>query len=475
MPEINEEIASKVKKAFVVHISVLRHDPGALNILGKDETNLVVIPLCTIEEFSRYKSDDGEAGINIRAVANTIDDLCQKPNASLTEGVQLGEGKGFLIVAGDGHGVKKFWPDLEETNDNRILVIARMWREKMPGAEKVVIISKDINIRIKAMSVGIEAEDYKQDKVGDLYSGYREIVVDDSEVGNLLNLHVRGRVLSAEMLFRSLGKEPLVPNQCFKIYHDKARSKYELAVYKKDQGAFKVVDKFSGGNKEGIRPRNDKQALFYHLLYDDSIDFVTAKGTAGTGKSLIAFLAGYEQFKKGKYKNLLIFKPIIEVGKRTLGYLPGDLQEKMAPWERAIYDNLKLIIGDNDPGNKDHGTGKKSGSAEETIQEYIQLGQMEINPISYIRGRSLNDSFVIVDETQNLEPSEVKTVITRPGENTKVVLVGDVEQIDNPITDRSSNGLTRAIHAFMGYELKAHIDLTQGERSRLAELAAKVM
>lgn len=226
-------------------------------------------------------------------------------------------------------------------------------------------------------------------------------------------------------------------------------------------------NKMEGISKEtDVRPINDGQAFLYDLLCDKAVPLVTVRGIAGTGKSLITFLAGYEQFcKKDLYKFLLIYKPIIEVGDRTLGFLPGDLHEKMDPWEAAIYDNFNLILGSN--GNE--------SSARTTLESFIQAGKMEISPISFIRGRSLNNAFIIVDEAQNLTPHEVKTLVTRVGKDSKIVLVGDIEQIDTPYLDPTSNGLSKTIELLKNKELAGHVTLVKSERSELAELAARLM
>ncbi|MDO8424763.1 MAG: PhoH family protein, partial [bacterium] len=322
-------------------------------------------------------------------------------------------------------------------------------------------------------AVGIRANDYQRDKAvqraDELYTGWAEIrVKDPAEMTVLPSLAQKGKI-SADCLAGSVDLQTLFPNQCCQIY---CGEKYLLAVYKKAKGLFEHVAKplkTEDGGK--IKPANDRQALLSHLLRDPSIPIVTVLGTAGTGKSLIAFWAGYDQFRRNVYESLLVYKPIVEVGERTLGLLPGDLQEKMEPWKLPIYDSFNLILGN---GN---GSGKEDGhfSARDVIEEYLQKGMMEIAPLSHIRGRSLNRSFIIVEETQNLSPHEVKTVVTRLAKGSKIVLVGDVEQIDNPYLSATSTGLSRAVEITKDSELAGHITLTECKRSDVAALFANLM
>jgi PhoH-like ATPase len=455
-------------KGFITDTSVLLHDPEAIFSLTKDRENFVVIPLCVLEELDRVKRDSGEKGFNARQIARELDELRKNGKESLKNGVRVAGDKGIVLVDYNGGRVKDFWPDLEENNDNKILVIAKKWQDKKPDGH-IVVVTKDINMRLKADAVGIRANDYNQDKIPgsakDLYSGWRKIEIDDS--GILTDLCQKGEV-QASHLASFADIDSFFPNQSCEVC---CFSKYQLAVFKKSAGVFRYVAKPSkienGRSDEKIRPRNDGQALLYELLKDASIPLVTVRGRAGTGKSLITLMSGWQQLEK-VYSFLLVYKPIIEVGKTTLGLLPGDLQEKMEPWEAAIYDSFNLIIEQKKESKRDY-------SARSIIRELLAKGIMEISPISHIRGRSLNDSFIVVDEAQNLTPHEVKTLITRVGKNSKIVLIGDIEQIDNPYLDSTSNGLSRAVEKLKNRELAAHITLTQGERSELAELAACLM
>jgi PhoH-like ATPase len=455
-------------KGFVTDTSVLLHDPGAIFSLTKDRENFVVIPLCVLEELDRVKRDSGEKGFNARQIARELDELRESGNKSLKIGVRVAGDKGVVLVDYNGGRVKDSWPDLEESNDNKILAIAKKWQEKKPDSH-IAVVTKDINMRLKADAVGIRANDYNQDKIlgsaKDLYSGWRRIEIDDS--GILTDLCQKGEV-QASRLAPFADIDSFFPNQSCEVY---CFGKYQLAIFKKTAGLFRYVAKpmkIENGRGNGkIKPRNDGQALLYELLKDPSIPLVTVRGRAGTGKSLIALLSGWQQLQD-VYSFLLVYKPIIEVGKTTLGLLPGDLQEKMEPWEAAVYDSFNLIIEQKEDNKRDY-------SARSVIKDLLLKGIMEISPISHIRGRSLNDSFIVVDEAQNLTPHEVKTLITRVGKNSKIVLTGDIEQIDNPYLDGASNGLSRAVEKLKNRELAAHITLTQGERSELAELAACLM
>ncbi|MBI4101616.1 MAG: PhoH family protein [Candidatus Nealsonbacteria bacterium] len=457
-------------KGYVVDASVLLHDPDAVSNLAKDPENFVVIPLCVLEELDRAKRDSGEKGFNARQVARMLDDLRRDGQESLKSGVRIGKDKGIILVDHDGDGIKQLSPELEDSNDNRILVIAKKWQDAKPD-RPIAIVTKDINMRLKADAVGILANDYRQDKavrdITQLYSGWMTIQVGDPSILTDLG---PGRELQADRLAEFTDLSSLFPNQCCEIH---CGSKYQLAVFKKRAGIFRYVAKPQKSDvewkNERVKPKNDGQALLAHLLRDPSIPLITVKGRAGTGKSLITFAMGYKQLSKA-YRFLLIYKPIIEVGEKTLGLLPGDLQEKMEPWEAAVYDSFNLILGHDGENN-----GQENHSARTIIQDFLETGMMEISPISYIRGRSLNNAFIVVDEAQNLTPHEVKTLITRVGKDSKIVLAGDVEQIDNTYVDATSNGLSRAVELLKNHELAAHITLTQGERSELAELAACLM
>lgn len=473
MPEIKD-----CSKVFVVDTSVLIHDPDAIQTLGRDPENLVVIPLCILEELDRHKGDQGEKGYNCRAAVRMLDDLREDGKKSLKAGVQIAPGKGFVLVDYDGGKVKAIWPDLTESNDNKVLVVAKKWQEK-GGGKKAAVVTKDINIRLKADAVGISAENYMSDKVvaniSQLYSGWAEFILVDKEIGAISDL-ARLKEIPADALKNSIDLKSLFPNQCCKIYYD--GEKYALAIFKKKEKLFRFVSKAKRPEErmknDGIKPINDGQALLYSLLRDPSISLVTVGGKAGTGKSLIAFLAGREQvIVKDDFQSLLIYKPIIEVGKTTLGLLPGDLKEKMEPWMAAVFDNLNLIFRSEREKADDFHT--KPNSAKSIIADMMENGIIEIAPISHIRGRSLNRAFIVIDEAQNLSPHEIKTLVTRAGSGSKVVLAGDTDQIDNPYLDSTSNGLSRAIEKFKNEELAAHITLLEGERSELAELAANIM
>lgn len=473
MTEANSEVG-QCTKGFVVDTSVLLHDPEAISTLAKDPENFVVVPLGVLEELDQAKRDSGEKGFNARQIARMLDDLRQDGQRSLKSGVRIGPNRGIVIVDHDGNGIKDLSPDLEDSNDNKVLVIARKWQVSKTE-RPITIVTKDINMRLKADALGIPANDYRQDKavrnVQDMYSGWQELEVDDPSGKNALAELPQKKEISADRLAKSVDLSSLFPNQCCQISWD---GKYLLAVYKKKAGVFRHIlkpAKFEG--KGSVKPINDRQIALYHLLCDPDIPLVTVRGRAGTGKSLITFAAGHEQFVKDRYPFFLIYKPIIEVGERTLGLLPGDLQEKMAPWESAIYDSFHLILTESRPRREDVDGDRRS--ARSIIEDHLQTGKMEISPISHVRGRSLNGAYIVVDEAQNLTPHEAKTLITRVGKGSKIVLVGDIEQIDSLYLDPTSNGLSRTVECLKNHELAAHITLTQGERSELAELAASLM
>lgn len=442
-------------KVYVADTSYLVHDPGTFDHLGQ---NHIVVPLCVVEELDKLKARPGEVGVNARTVSRKIDELRQAAvgtHSNLRKGVETAKG-GMLYVDPDGN-----WPSamdgMARTNDNSILAIGLAWQEKERGP--VIILSMDTNMRIKADTLGLMAETPRKDREladqGRGYTGVTEYQLGESpEVKGLFNEFGRIQTLPVSR-FPGLVNANLVMNQGLVL--QSGRSEFVLAV-NKGEALVWVKKYFNGQDKKGdeLRPRNVEQALAYHLLTDPTVSIVSMNGRAGTGKTLLSLMGAFRQHEVGACSEIQIFRPNIEIG-QEIGFLPGNVEEKFAPWKKAIYDNLLAYYrGDHDRADN--------------IKEMIT-----IEPVNFVRGRSLVGMFVIVDEAQNLTRHEIKTVITRAGEGTKVILIGDLSQIDNNNIDVHSSGLACVIAALKGQAVYGHITLIKGERSPLAELVAELL
>ena len=437
-------------KSFILDTNVLLYDPQAI---FKFEENNIIIPITVIEEIDRFKKDMNETGRNARQVSRFLDDLRKK--GSLSTGIGLQTGGTLRVEIYEERVMKRLPPELRvERGDNRILAVAFDVKEKA-GESPVILVTKDTNLRIKADAIGLVAEDYESDKVDieELYPGFTEVAVEPELIDRF---HGQGWV------------EPqgeLMPNQ-FVTLRDMANSSH-TAIGKYDAAKQQIVPIRRMG-KEGvwsIHPRNREQTFALDALLDDSIKLVTLVGKAGTGKTLLAIAAGlHKTAEENVYNRLLVSRPVFPMGK-DLGFLPGDIEEKLTPWMQPIFDNVELLLSGHET-EKRHSKGYK---------ELMAMGIMEIEPLTYIRGRSIPNQYLIVDEAQNLTPHEIKTIVTRVGEGTKIVLTGDPYQIDNPYVDSSSNGLTYLVEKFKGQRIAAHVTLTKGERSELAELAANLL
>ena len=442
-----------MKKTYVLDTNVLLHDPAAML---RFEDNDVVLPLTIIEELDRFKKRPEEMGRNAREVSRTLDALRKK--GSLTEKIPLNERGGTLKVALCKKATLGNLPaDLEGgLADNSILAVAL--EQKNSCNCPVVLVSKDTNLRIKADALGLDAQDYETDKIDydELYTGTQELLVSSDQI---------------QMLFSQGGipwESPLSPNQAVTLIDNTQPSHTALALVSHKGDRLIPVPKVPHNGISRIHARNREQQFAFALLMDDAIPLVTLVGRAGTGKTLLAIAAGLSKVAdEGTYSRLLISRPIIPMGK-DLGYLPGDINEKMTPWMQPLYDNFDLIFGTQNP--KDKPAHWRRGH-----EELLEQGLLQIEALTYIRGRTIPKQFLIVDEAQNLTPHEVKTILTRAGEGTKVVLTGDTDQIDNPYVDAASNGLTYVVEKFKDEPLAGHIMLRQGERSTLAERAVELL
>ena len=441
------------RRTYVLDTNVLLYDPTALFVFKEHE---LVIPITVIEEIDRFKKDLNETGRNARHVSRHLDAL--RAQGSLSSGVPLPSGGTLRVeITTSGWALPQGFS--RDTNDalilNTVMVLARA---RPPGA--VLFVTRDTNMRLKADALGVPAEDYEHAHIefDEQYSGVATVDCPAARVDEIYN---SGLVTEA-------GAE-LFPNQFIILRSEENPSKTALARFDQKRQQLRLVSR----PKDpfwGIQPRNKEQIFAIDLLLDDSIQLVTLDGVAGTGKTLLAIAAGLRKVAdERKYRRLVVSRPIFPLG-RDLGFLPGDVSEKLNPWMKPIFDNLELLLGtkeiDDGRGRTHHGP---------VFQPLIEQGILEVEPLTYIRGRSLPSQFLIIDEAQNLTPHEVKTVISRAGEGTKVVLTGDPQQIDNPYVDATSNGLTYVVERFKGSALAGHVTLRKGERSALAELATQLL
>ncbi len=437
-------------RKVVVDTNVILFDALAIKkFLDAD----VHIPISVIEEVDRFKRDLGENGRNARQFSRFIDQL--RAEGPLSQGVKLDNSKSTVYVNTDFQ-VDGMPRELDATKaDNRILATALALQKNYPDAS-VELVTKDINLRIKADVFGVNAKDYEPERVDieEMYEGHKEIEVDPEVINNFY----RDRLIP---------RDPngpfgtMVANQ-YVIMRDSSNPNHS-AIGRLSEKEGGIVPLLSPTESIwGIHPRNVEQTFAMDCLLNDEILFVSLVGKAGTGKTLMALAAGlYKTLDEGRFQRLLVSRPIFPMG-RDIGYLPGDVEQKLNPWMQPIFDNVEFLMGADK---------KAAGRA----QELINQGMLNIEPLTYIRGRSIPNQYLIVDEAQNLTPHEIKTIVTRAGQGTKVVLTGDAYQIDNPYVDSATSGLTYSVERFKGQRISAHVTLSKGERSELAELAANIL
>ncbi len=462
-----------MRKTFVLDTNVLLHDPQALT---RFEENHVVIPIEVVEEIDRFKRDPSEKGRNARQVSRLLDELREKGN--LAEGVPLdGENAGNLrVVFCRSETLSQLPPELKSGNgDNNILAVAleqRLQQGVIGGSEPVVLVTKDTNLRIKADAVGLVAQDYTTDKVdlADLYPGFCELWLSADQMDRVKG---DGGLPLAELPPGSVAPGGLQANEGVTLVDQAQPSHTLLARCNSAAEALVPLQRVNKLRLGRVQARNREQTFALDLLLDPAVPLVTLVGKAGTGKTLLALAAGLHQVADERlYDRLLVTRPVISLGKE-MGFLPGDLEEKMAPWMQPIVDNLEFLLGGDE-----HTSGPGRGGNRPPRSNWADLkgmGLLEVEAISYIRGRSIPRQYMVVDEAQNLTPHEVKTIVTRVGEGTKIVFTGDPYQIDNPYVDAESNGLTWLVERFKGQGLAGHVTLSRGERSALAELAANLL
>ncbi len=439
------------KKIYVIDTSVYLTDFSSLRAF---EDNDIVIPFKVLEEIDKHKKRQDAVGSNARSIIRALDEL--REIGSLHNGVPMGEGYGTVTA-------RSYNPELipldwdTEDPDNQIIATALTVKGENPES-KVTLVSRDINLRVKCDSIGLATDDYQASQVieslDEIYAGYTEITVKDSVIEDFYN---------GEDVYIP-NEEGLNGNQFLVMSSEINEKKSALARFKNyNTPLIKIPNK---RRVWGISPRNKEQTYALELLMDPSISLVSLVGKAGSGKTLCAIAAGLEQTlddhpmsnQRSIYTRLIVSRPVEPLGK-DIGFLPGTMEEKMEPWLKPIQDNLKFLMVDDSV----------------TLQEYMDMGKIEVEALTYIRGRSIANAFIIIDEAQNLTKHELKTIVTRVGEGTKLILTGDVEQIDNIYIDERTNGLTYAVEKMKEHEITGHVTLKKGERSAIATLGSKIL
>ena len=443
-----------MKKVFIIDTNVILFDPHAIFKFAEHD---VVLPLVVIEEVDKFKRDQSENGRNARSFSRIIDELRAK--GSLAKGVTTKSGGKLFIDIGTIDKIPEI-PHLDLAKpDNQMLALARKMSKQ--SKDEVVFVSKDINLRIKADACGVRAEDYEPSKfeVDDIYTGTSSLNVK----GALIDEFYSKRKLQLEGTEHNFH-----PNQFIFVKDEGNPNHTAIGRYDLGQSAIVPVFKPSEG-LWGVYPRNAEQAFAIDLLLNDEIKLVSLVGKAGTGKTLLAIAAGLSKtVDEGLYSRLLVSRPVMPMG-HDIGYLPGTIEEKLNPYMQPIFDNIDFLFGVSSVAKTNRrGAGKGT-------QELINQGLLNIEPLTYIRGRSIPNQFMIVDEAQNLTPHELKTIITRAGEGTKIVLTGDTMQIDHPYLDSMNNGLASVVECFKNEAIAGHVTMVKGERSKLSELATQLM
>lgn len=440
-----------MKKTFVLDTNVLLHNPDSLLSFAD---NIVLLPIEVLEEIDKFKRDHDEKGRNARIAIRMLDDLRQKGEPG--KGFPLENGGTLKIATGMDYNLADEIGLSRNSTDNKILLTAFVLQKK---GEHVIFVSKDINARIKADALGVTSVDFEKQKVDfeHLYSGWRTLESDRKSIDEFYK-EKEYKVAEGEFY----------PNE-FGLMVDKEDPKHTaIGRYKQEFGILMPLI-FNKSQVMSIRPRNKEQAMAIELLLNNDVNLVTLVGSAGTGKTLLAIAAGLQKVMKDKsYTGLLVSRPVMPLG-RDIGYLPGTKEEKLESWMGPIFDNLEYIFN-VDKGDRDVKLKTKS-----LIDNYMEEQIIELEALTFMRGRSIPNRFIIIDEAQNMTPHEVKTVISRAGNNTKMVLTGDPYQIDNPYLDSSSNGLTYCVEKMKGQRAFGHITLTRSERSPLASLAAELL
>tara|TARA_Y100000310_G_scaffold109405_1_gene107850 strand:+ start:651 stop:1976 length:1326 start_codon:yes stop_codon:yes gene_type:complete len=439
------------KKTYLLDTSVYLTNADAIYCYGNND---IIVPLKVLEEIDKHKKRQDGVGSNARKIIRTLDSLREKGN--LHKGVRIAKGKGIISVKiYDPNVLPK---DLNASVPDHIIIATALTEIQKNPTRKVIVATRDINMRVICDSLGLHSEDFVNNQVvkdtSSIYTGFETHLVDDQTID---------RFYDGEDVYLEQGKIKLYSNQFVMLVSSSSEKKTALARFINYTLPLQRIQNFKKG-VWGVRARNKEQQFALDLLMDPSVQIITLIGKAGSGKTLCAIAAGIEQImqnpmsnKEPIYNRMIVSRPVQPLGK-DIGFLPGTLEEKMKPWLMPIQDNLQYLMND-----------------KTTLEMYMDSGQIEIEALTYIRGRSIANAFIVIDEAQNLTNHELKTIITRVGEGTKIVLTGDVEQIDNAYIDETTNGLTHAVEKFKEYDLSGHVTLHRGERSKVATLAAKIL
>jgi len=435
------------KKTYILDTNVYLTDANSIFAFGKSD---ILVPLKVLEEIDKHKKRQDSVGLNARNTIRILDSLREKGN--LKKGVRIGKGKGTIFIK---NCETSLLPEELSSKDPDNMIIGTVLAEKQSYPnKKIIVVSRDINMRIKCDSLEIPVQDYTVGQVVQnsslLYTGFTKHLVDDEIVDQFYD---------GEDIYLDKDEVRLYPNQMIMLVSNSNEKKTGLARFVNYNSSLKKIN--DKGDVWGVRSRNKEQKFALDLLLDENVPVVTLVGKAGSGKTLCAIAAGLHQTvedgQESTYRRLIVTRPIQPLG-RDIGYLPGSMEEKMIPWLSPIKDNLEHLMGD-----------------KKTLDMYINDGIIEIEALMYIRGRSIANAYIIIDEAQQLTQHEIKTILTRVGEDTKIIFTGDVEQIDNVYVDEFSNGLTYVVEKFKSYDLSGHVKMEKGERSKVATLAAKIL
>ena len=435
------------KKIYILDTSVYLTNADCIYAFKNHD---IQVPLKVFEEIDKHKKRQDAVGAQARKIIRIWDEL--RSVGSLDKGVRIRKGLG-IVSSISASGVTP--ADLPCDLDIKVpdhLIIATALKAQRENDRKVILVSRDINMRVIADAIGLTSEDFQNNQIVDnsesIFTGYATVLVDDQVVD---------RFYERQSIY--LENKGLFPNQYVMLVSNANEKKSALGRFINDGAPIRQLLSNKKKTVWGITPRNKEQSFLLDALMDSSIEVVTAIGKAGSGKTICAIAAGLEQTideSSSQYSRIIVSRPVQPLGK-DIGFLPGTMEEKMAPWLMPIQDNLQFLMGND----------------KITLDIYMEKGTIEIEALTYIRGRSISNAFMIIDEAQNLTTHELKTIITRVGEGTKIVLTGDVEQIDNVYIDATSNGLTHAVEKFKRFELASHITLSKGERSKVATFAAQ--
>jgi len=455
------------KKTYVLDTSACLSDADCIYNYSNND---ILIPLKVLEEIDKHKKRQDGVGTNARTIIRNLDELRQKGN--LQQGVRIAKGKGILKVR---PGLENTMPkDLDLSIPDHVIISTALAENTENGNRKTILVSRDINMRVICDSLGLASEDYVENQIikkdSDLYTGFVEILVDDQTVDNFYD--------DQPIIPDVEEYAGLYPNEFIMLVSNSNDKKTALCKFTDYKTPLKKVRDFKNG-LWGVKAKNKEQAFALDLLMDPSVQVVSLVGKAGSGKTLLAIAAGLEQVmpnysmdklhskmssprkmkaEDGLYKKLVVSRPVMPMGK-DIGFLPGSMEDKMAPWLAPIQDNLKFLTGDD----------------QTTLDDYMERGLIEMEALTYIRGRSIANAYIVIDEAQNLTAHEIKTILTRVGEGTKIVLTGDIEQIDNVYINETSSGLVHAVEKFKELDLSGHVTLRKGERSKVATMAAKYL